>query len=80
MSFVSQKEYDQIDENVKALWDEQVNDHGRMTNMKKTLAHSQLALRNYMDWYPMKDEVAKFLGDRPTIIFVHALSTGKPIV
>ena len=75
MSYVSQKKYDQIDQNVKELWDKQVADHGRMTNMKQTMAHSHLALRSYMEWYPLKDEIAKTLGERAAIIFVHAISS-----
>jgi hypothetical protein len=46
-----------------------------MTNMKRTLAHSPLALDVYMTWYPLRDEVASFLGDRLTGLFAHAIST-----
>lgn len=74
MPLVSQKEYDQIDEKVKQIWDQQAVD-GRMTNMKRTLAHSYPALRSFMEWYPLKDEIAKTLGERTTIIFVHAISS-----
>ncbi len=49
--------------------------HGRVTNMKQTLAHSPLALSVLMNWYPMHDSVARFLGARATTLFVHAIST-----
>jgi len=49
--------------------------HGRVTNMKLTLAHSPLALSALMQWYPMHDSVAGFLGRRATTLFVHAIST-----
>ncbi|MFZ0887669.1 MAG: hypothetical protein WA005_04385 [Candidatus Binataceae bacterium] len=49
--------------------------HGRVTNMKLTLAHSPLALGTLMQWYPMHDSVARFLGQRATTLFVHAIST-----
>ena len=75
MSTISRQQYDQANNQVKEIWDKQVKTFGKMTNMKKTLAHSHLALRNYMDWYPMKDAVAQFLGERATIIFVHTLSS-----
>ena len=39
------------------LWDEQVERHGRMTNMKRTLAHSPEALKALMEWYPLRDKV-----------------------
>ena len=48
--------------------------HGRLTNMKLTLAHSPLALSALMQWYPIHDSVAQFLGQRATTLFVHAIS------
>jgi alkylhydroperoxidase family enzyme len=48
--------------------------HGRLTNMKRTLAHSPVALRSLMAWYDLRDEVEPFLGERPTILFAHAIS------
>ncbi len=55
-------------------WRRQVDAHGRMTNMKRTLAHSWPALRALMEWYPLRDAVASFLGDRLTTIFAYAVS------
>jgi alkylhydroperoxidase family enzyme len=48
---------------------------GRMTNMKWTLAHSPAAFRALMEWYPLRDEVQPFLGERRTWIFCHAISS-----
>ncbi len=50
-------------------------EHGRVTNMKRTLARSPLALSALMTWYPLRDEVVSFLGVRATNLFVHAIST-----
>ena len=50
--------------------------YGRATNMKRTLARSPVALRSLMTWYDLRDEVAMFLGDRATVLFAHAISTG----
>ena len=55
--------------------DRQLAAHGRVTNMKRTLAHSPAALTALMQWYPLRDEVAAFLGDRLTTLFAHAVST-----
>src|ERR1700678_4478384 len=55
--------------------DRQRQAHGRVTNMKRTLAHSPAALAALMQWYPLHDEVAQFLGPRLTTIFAHAVST-----
>jgi alkylhydroperoxidase family enzyme len=57
-------------------WDRQIEAHGRMTHMKRTLAHSGPALRALMEWYPLEREVRSFLGDRATTLFSHAISAG----
>lgn len=46
----------------------------RLTNMKRTLLHSLPAFDALMTWYPLRDRVAAFLGDRPTLVFSHAIS------
>jgi alkylhydroperoxidase family enzyme len=74
MAYVSQNDYDGAEPEAKRIWDQQIRDHGRMTNMKRTLAHSPNALRAYMEWYPLKDEVAAFTGERAAILFAHAIS------
>jgi alkylhydroperoxidase family enzyme len=50
--------------------------HGRVTNMKRTLARSPVALRALMTWYDLRAEVVPFLGERPTTLFAHAISAG----
>jgi alkylhydroperoxidase family enzyme len=59
----------------RAELDRQVAAHGRVTNMKRTLAHSPAALSALMTWYPLRDRVAAFLGERATTLFAHAVST-----
>ena len=44
--------------------------------MKRTLAHSPMALRALMTWYDLRDEVEPFLGKRATALFAHAISAG----
>lgn len=46
----------------------------RMTNMKSTLAHDVRAFDALMGWYPLRDAVAEFLGDRRTELYCHAIS------
>ena len=55
--------------------DRQLAAQGRVTNMKRTLAHSPAALLALMQWYPLRDEVATFLGERSTTLFAHAVSS-----
>jgi alkylhydroperoxidase family enzyme len=50
--------------------------HGRLTNMKRTLARSPTALRALMTWYDLRDEVRPVLGNRLTDLFAHAISAG----
>jgi alkylhydroperoxidase family enzyme len=50
--------------------------HGRVTNMKRTLARAPVALRALMTWYDLSDEVVPFLGERLMILFAHAISAG----
>jgi alkylhydroperoxidase family enzyme len=55
--------------------DKQLAAHGRVTNMKRTLAHSPVALRALMTWYELREEVVPFLGERRTNLFAHAVSS-----
>ena len=46
----------------------------RMTNMKNTLAHDRVAFDALMSWYPLRDAVVPFLGERRTELYCHAIS------
>ena len=59
---------------VREEWERQVRSHGRMTHMKRTLAHSDVALHALMEWYALRDAVRPFLGDRLCDLFSHAIS------
>lgn len=74
MPRVRMMDYEACDARRKALYDGQVAKHGRITNMKKTLLHSELAFNVLMEWYPMRDEVATFLGDFATNVFAYSVS------
>jgi alkylhydroperoxidase family enzyme len=74
MRRITRLDYDQMLQEMKAAHLEQVRLHGRMTNMKKTLAHSPVAFRSLMTWYDLRDNVVPFLGDRLTNLFAHSIS------
>jgi hypothetical protein len=57
-----------------AAYDDTVSAQDRITNMKRTLLHSMPAFRALMEWYPLRDTVQPFLGERLTTIFAHAIS------
>ncbi len=59
----------------RALLEKQAAEQGRVTNMKRTLAHSPTALHAYAHWYDLHAEVIEFLGARATMVFAHAVST-----
>src|SRR5688572_22843329 len=60
---------------IRSAAEDHERDHAaRVTNMKRTLLHSLPAFDGLMSWYPLRDRVATFLGDRSTTIFAHAIS------
>jgi alkylhydroperoxidase family enzyme len=74
MARIRPLDYEEVPPDVQRQYDEQIASHGRMTNMKRTLAHSGAALHALMEWYPLRDEVKPFLGERATLLFAHAIS------
>jgi hypothetical protein len=54
--------------------------YGTATNMKRTLARSPVSLHALLQWYPLRDEVKVFLGERGITLFCHAISTGNACV
>jgi alkylhydroperoxidase family enzyme len=58
----------------RAAAEAHVRNHARMTNMKRTLLHSLPAFTALMEWYPLRDAVQPFLGERLTTLFAHAIS------
>lgn len=75
MARIAPLEYEQASPAARVQYDEIVAAHGRVTNMKRTLGHSPVALEALMRWYPLRDEVQSFLGPRATTLFVHAVSS-----
>ncbi len=75
MTYVSMVEYDEAPKKVKDLFDDQINQHGRITNMKKTLLHSVPAFKALMEWYPLQKEVVKVIGERATNFYCYAISS-----
>jgi len=59
----------------RELFDEGVRRYGRMTNMKATLAHWPAAYDALMTWYPLRDSLLPFLGERLANLYAHAIST-----
>ena len=66
--------YDDLPPDAKAAHDAHSR-VARMTNMKRTLLHSVPAFDALMTWYPLRDTVRPFLGERLTTLFAHAVSS-----
>lgn len=67
--------YDDAPPDARAAHDHHQREIGRITNMKRTLLHSVPAFHALMEWYPLRDAVRPFLGERLTHLFAHAVST-----
>jgi alkylhydroperoxidase family enzyme len=74
MARIAPLERDDAPPEIRDRYDEQIQQHGRVTNMKRTLGNDALAYDALMMWYPLRERVASFLGDRDTYIFAHAIS------
>ncbi|HWG45756.1 MAG TPA: hypothetical protein VN688_23545 [Gemmataceae bacterium] len=75
MARIRPLEHEQAEPAARLELDHQVAAGGRVTNMKRTLAHSPVALHALMQWYPLRDAARAFLGERLTTLFAHAVST-----
>ena len=67
-------EYAEMTPTVRAAHDEVIREHGRITNMKRSLLHSLPAFHALMEWYPLRETVQPFLGERLTNLFSHTIS------
>src|SRR5580692_3952650 len=66
---------DELPKSSRAVLDRHLAEHGSVTNMKRTLAHSPVALRVLLEWYALREEVLPFLGERLANLFAHAISS-----
>src|SRR3954469_11640195 len=74
MARIPPLDHDDASPEARAAHDDHKRDVGRITNMKRTLLHSLPAFRALMEWYPLRDTVRPFLGERLTHLFAHAVS------
>lgn len=75
MARISPLEFENADAEAKKEFEDQIKKNGRITNMKRTLLHSPPSFKALMEWYPLRDELLKFLGEREFDLFAHAIST-----
>jgi alkylhydroperoxidase family enzyme len=75
MARIQPLDYADASPDARAAHDHHEREVGRITNMKRTLLHSVPAFHALMEWYPLRDAVRPFLGERLTHLFAHAVST-----
>jgi alkylhydroperoxidase family enzyme len=74
MPRITPLEYAEMPPEARAAHDEH-QQTARITNMKRTLLRSVPAFEALMTWYPLRDTVKPFLGERLTTLFAHAVSS-----
>jgi alkylhydroperoxidase family enzyme len=74
MSRIPPVEFEDADEPIRKEFEDQIKKNGRITNMKRTLLHSLPAFHALMEWFPLRDELLKFIGEREFDIFAYAIS------
>ncbi|WP_127957470.1 carboxymuconolactone decarboxylase family protein [Serratia microhaemolytica] len=75
MTIVSVPEFSQLPPAAQARYQDQVEKHGRITNMKRTLLHSPVAFDALMHWYPLFDDVKALVGERAALFYAYAISS-----
>lgn len=80
MARIAPLELDDAPPEVRERYAEQIRQHNRVTNMKRTLAHEVSAYDTLLAWYPLHERVALFLGDRDADVFAHAISSENECV
>ncbi len=74
MARIAPLTYAEAPPDARAAHDHHEQAVGRITNMKRTLLRSVPAFHALMEWYPLRDTVRPFLGERLTHLFAHAVS------
>jgi len=77
MARIPPLELDDAPPEIRERYALQIHQHGRVTNMKRTLARDVAAYDSLLTWYPLRERVASFLGDRDTYLFAHAISAAN---
>ncbi|MDR3314704.1 MAG: hypothetical protein LBS96_09685 [Oscillospiraceae bacterium] len=77
MPYIPMTEYDPAAAEVRARYDAQIEKHGRITNMKRTLLHSPKAFDVYMEWYALADLLRAFVPERALMLYSFAISEGN---
>ncbi|KRM06209.1 hypothetical protein FC89_GL001079 [Liquorilactobacillus ghanensis DSM 18630] len=73
MAIISLAKRDDLDEDGKQFFDERLRKGKRITNMTNTLMRSMKSFYA-MEFYPIRDEMIKIVGNRATYFYCYAIS------
>lgn len=73
-SHVTRPQFDELPPEAQQRWLAEDSVRG-ITHMKQTLLHSIPAYDALMSWYPLRDALIPFIGERGAIVLSHAIST-----
>ncbi|MFC0180121.1 carboxymuconolactone decarboxylase family protein [Thorsellia kenyensis] len=74
IQIVNKPSFEELSPEAQQRYEEQINKNGRITNMKQTLLHSVVAFDALMQWYPLFENLEKFLPKTSALFFAHAIS------
>jgi alkylhydroperoxidase family enzyme len=74
MARIPPLEFENADAPAQKEFEDQIKRNGRITNMKRTLLHSLPSFHALMEWYPLRDELLRFIGEREFDILAYAIS------
>ena len=66
--------FDELSVEAQQRYQAQVDDNGRITNMKKTLLRSITSFDALMVWNPLFAGIKAFIGERSAMLYAHAIS------
>ena len=75
MSIISIPEFEYLPFEAQLRYQDQIEKHGRITNMKRTLLYSPTAFDALMSWYPLFEELKVLVGERAALFYAYAIST-----
>lgn len=71
---ISIPKFDDLPDQAQQRYQEQITHNGRITNMKKILLHSVASFDALMVWYPLFEEMKKFIHERSAIFYAYVIS------
>jgi len=69
-----------LSDDQKLRYEKEVAQHGRATNLKRTLLHSTASFDAFAQWHVLAEQAKSFIGERALMLFSFAISEGNRCV